>query len=185
MTSARDEILGLLPRGAVGAEIGVWTGDFSAQILAATAPQRLHLIDPFQTRHEPTYDAAWYGAARGADLSAVRDGVLERFAEEIALGQVLVHQAPSQQVLADIPPGSLDFLYIDGDHTYDAVRSDLELGFAACKPGGLICVDDYVLGRWWGDAVLRAVHEFLGAHARDCGVVFCQGGQVAIQVLPD
>ncbi len=184
MPSAREDVLSLVPQGSECAEVGVWTGDFSAKILDVVAPKRLHLIDPFVVRSEPVYDAALYGSARGADMAAIRDGVIERFADEIARGQVVLHQKPSHQVLAEVAPGTLDFIYIDGDHRYEAVRADLELSFSACKPGGLICVDDYVLGRWWGNSVLRAVHEVLGGHAVDCGIVYCRDGQVAIQVLP-
>ena len=31
------------------------------------------------------------------------------------------------------------------------------------KVGGYVCGDDYRLDGWWGDGVVRAVHEFLAA----------------------
>ena len=99
---------------------------------------------------------------------------------------VTLHNGQSFDKLIEIYAKGIraDLIYIDGDHSYEAVRADLELSFAACKPGGLICVDDYVLGRWWGNSVLRAVHEVLGGHAEDCGIVYCRDGQVAIEVSP-
>jgi hypothetical protein len=54
----RRFLLGLLPRGSVGAEIGVWRGDFSAWILRTVRPARLHLIDPWAFRSGGEYREA-------------------------------------------------------------------------------------------------------------------------------
>lgn len=45
--ASRDELIALLPKGGVVAEVGVAFGDFSEVILARTLPKRLHLIDPW------------------------------------------------------------------------------------------------------------------------------------------
>ena len=42
----REFLLHSLPRNSVGAEIGVWRGEFSADIVRRVRPRRLHLIDP-------------------------------------------------------------------------------------------------------------------------------------------
>ncbi len=185
MESFRDHVLSLLPKQAEGAEIGVWQGDFSTRILKIAEPRRLHLIDPFLTRDEPAYNEAWYGAPRGADMAAVKASVIDRFAEEISSGQVVLHAERSEDALARFPGGSLDFVYVDGDHTYEAVALDLRLSFQACRPGGLICLDDYQLGGWWKDGVVRASNEFLGAHAHTCQIVLCHAAQLVIQKLDD
>jgi predicted O-methyltransferase YrrM len=39
--------------------------------------------------------------------------------------------------------GQIDYLYIDADHTFDAVTSDLESWWPHLKVGGLIAGDDY------------------------------------------
>jgi len=36
-----------------------------------------------------------------------------------------------------------DFIYIDGDHTYEGARHDLEWGWKMLKPGGVMFLDDY------------------------------------------
>ena len=51
--------------------------------------------------------------------------------------------------------GSLDIVYIDGDHTYEAVVKDLAAWYPKVKKGGIICGDD--IG-WPG--VKKAVDEF-------------------------
>ena len=56
---------------------------------------------------------------------------------------------------------SFDWVYVDGNHLYDYVRSDLALYDPKVKPGGLIAGDDYGDAGWWEDGVTRAVDEFV------------------------
>jgi predicted O-methyltransferase YrrM len=47
-----------------------------------------------------------------------------------------------------------DMVYIDADHAYDSVKSDIKYWFPKVKQGGFIAGHDF-----WLDGVLRAVHE--------------------------
>ena len=38
---------------------------------------------------------------------------------------------------------SLDFVYLDADHSYEAVRDDIAAWWPKLKPGGLFAGDDY------------------------------------------
>jgi hypothetical protein len=49
-----------LPKGGVGAEIGVYRGEFGPDLLRVTEARELHLIDSWWTLAE-TYDDQWYG----------------------------------------------------------------------------------------------------------------------------
>jgi len=52
---------------------------------------------------------------------------------------------------------SIDFLFIDGDHNYSAVKKDLEYWYPKVKKGGIISGHDYT----WVDArVKMAVTQF-------------------------
>jgi predicted O-methyltransferase YrrM len=42
---------------------------------------------------------------------------------------------------------SLDFLFIDGDHTYEGVRKDFEMYGKLVRRGGIIAFHDIVSGR--------------------------------------
>jgi predicted O-methyltransferase YrrM len=69
---------------------------------------------------------------------------------------------------------SLDWVYIDGDHSYEAVKRDLEAYYRVVKPGGFIAGDDYgAANGWFGDGVTRAVDEF----AARCADVTIIGSQ--------
>lgn len=165
-SAARKRVLNMLPKGAVGVEIGVWKGDFSAQILRSARPATLHLIDPWAVSDAADRsDQAWYGVGKTTQLGmdGICDQVAARFAAEIARGQVCVHRADASAALGAMAPATVDYVYVDGDHSYAGVVSDLAHAFRVTKANGLICCDDYLLGAWWNDGVVRAVHELLVA----------------------
>ena len=159
----RRALLRRLPKRSVGAEIGVYEGDFSAQILGQLRPRSLHLIDPWRYEAGPRYEQAWYGGGVGASqarMDAVHAAVLERFAPEIAAGVVVVHRAPSIEAAAGFADGYFDWVYIDGNHLYEFVKADLETYHRKVRTGGHIAGDDYGAEGWWAGGVTRAVDEF-------------------------
>ena len=166
----REFILAHLPQDAVGAEIGVFKGNFSATILRVNHPRRLYLIDP------------WYpGAADlpNLDADATYTSVRDRFAAAITAGTVVVHREPSSAAAARFADGSLDWIYVDGDHHYEAVRQDLELYLPKVKVGGYIVCDDYHFAGNFGDGVTRAVDEFLARGV--CRKVFKRRSQLVMR----
>lgn len=159
-------LLRMLPKGSVGAEIGVWKGDFSARILRVVRPARLHLVDPWTFMSGEPYREARYGGQVALDQAAMDDlyeGVLRRFARPIAAGVVEVHRCPSEEAASHFTDGYFDWVYVDGNHLYPFVRRDLELFAPKTKSGGLIAGDDYGVAGWWEDGVTRAVDEFVAS----------------------
>lgn len=160
----RDFLLRSIPRGSVGAEIGVHEGDFSRRILDIVQPKRLFLIDPWRYEAAPRYRRSLYGGEAGGSQAAMDrrcQAVLARFTVEIGAGQVVVLRAPSDEAMARLEDDALDFVYIDGNHLYEFVRRDLGLSALKVRQGGLICGDDYGQGGWWRGGVKRAVDEFV------------------------
>jgi hypothetical protein len=166
----RATLLEILPRGSVGAEIGVHLGDFSDDILRIVAPARFYLVDPWEHFDTPAYKHAWYGGgAKGGqnEMDERYESVLVRFRREIDAGQVLVHRGFSNDFGLTLPADHLDWVYIDGDHTYEFVKRDLELFFGKLKPGGHLIGDDYHDGGWWAGGVKKAVDEFMRTYPVD------------------
>ena len=160
---SRGLLLSMLPTNAVGAEIGVHEGDFSRRILDVLKPRKMHLIDPWQYQTGKEFAEAYYGGkAKGGqtEVDSRYLRVLQRFQPEIQNGQVEVHRGFSNQVAVQFPDEYFDFVYIDGDHRYAAVKEDLELYFKKLKVRGLLCGDDYGESGWWKGGVERAVDEF-------------------------
>ena len=155
-------------------------GRFLRRILAEAQPAVLHLIDPWRTLDDDKHATALYGTERGIDMDAVHLGVAERFAGEIADGRVVVHRALSAEAMAGFDDGSLDFVYVDGDHAHDPVREDLEFALVKVRPGGIIALDDYRIGGWWGDDVVRATNGFIGDHRGEVTLGFAFASQVVL-----
>ncbi len=57
---------------------------------------------------------------------------------------------------------SLDFCFIDGDHSYNSVFSDLSFWWPKIKPGGVLAGHDYRQAAPWLIWVTKAVHDFFG-----------------------
>jgi hypothetical protein len=162
----RRRLLAQLPKDAVCAEIGTWRGDFAATILDNRRPRRLYLVDPWEYRTEAGYERAIYGGRKGDGqqmMDATYERVLARFRGPIDGGQVVVQRSRSLDAAAAFDDESLDWVYIDADHSYEGVKNDLDAYFRTVKPGGFIAGDDYgQVGSWFEDGVTRAVDEFAG-----------------------
>ena len=175
--AARRLVIRQFGQGGVGAEIGVFKGEFSEEILVEAKPAKLILIDPWENMDDPDLAGAWYGAGSPHDMDAIYAGVEARFASQVAAGTVELRRMSSNAALSGLADESLDFVYVDGDHRYEAVRDDLELSLAKLKPGGILAGDDYLDGGWWKGDVIRAVNEFIGRHASEIQIALVLRGQ--------
>ncbi len=155
---ARGRLLGLVPTGGVCAEIGVWKGAFTERVLRQSKPQAYHLIDPWAFQGD--MPDRWYGGAiaDGQEyMDAMHDDIQQRFG---SLPNVSIHRSPSVNAASEFEDSSFDWVYIDGDHSYEAVLADLESYAPKVKPGGWLLGDDFL---WGGESlpVKRAVEEFV------------------------
>lgn len=155
--TSREGLLPYLPKGAVGAEIGVAEGAFSAAILDSAQPVELHLIDP------------WSHLESGSDLLQAPD-ILGQVDQSLARGErfdapppnpegdelfaqvagrfegdarVRLHRQYSYKAAAGFDDGYFDFVYVDGNHHYEFVLRDLHDFAAKLKPGGLLFGHDF------------------------------------------
>jgi hypothetical protein len=73
--------------------------------------------------------------------------------------KVKILRMPSNEAHVHIPNGSLDFCFIDGNHSYEFVKEDIQLYLPKVKKGGLLGGHDY--GHVKG-GVEDAVNEIFG-----------------------
>ncbi len=161
---ARDSVLNLLPKRSVGVELGVHLGLFARQIRQRVNPVKLHLVDPWLALEDSAHKETWYARVSQAEMDGYHATVTANFDKAVKLGQVEIHRMTSWDAMARFPGNSLDWVYIDADHAFESVARDLKDSFDKVKPSGLIAGDDYKLGGWWGDGIVRAVHEFVASH---------------------
>lgn len=134
-----------------GAEVGVAFGGHSEAILQKTKVEKLYGVDPY--RHESGYDDAM-------NLPQKEFDELFRFTvKRLAVfgGRYQHVRKPSKEAAAGIP-GLLDFVYLDGDHSYKGVMEDLCAWFSKIRDGGIIGGHDY--GHMTHPGVKKAVDEF-------------------------
>lgn len=148
---------------AVGAELGVWRGEFSVQLLNELQPRTLHLVDCWC---QQVNALDWCKRCDDYHLADMRY-VQRRFAREIQSSQVAIHQAFTTVFLTLLPEDYLAWAFIDGDHRYEVVRDELRiLDLGKMAAGGIIACHDYVdpakskhaRKRKWG--VKQAVDKF-------------------------
>ncbi len=76
-----------------------------------------------------------------------------------------VRQGLSDSVAQQFAPGYFDFVYLDADHTYEGVTTDIAAWWPKVRRGGVLGGHDYILRRNPHGVVfgvVPAVHEFLG-----------------------
>ena len=169
----RENLIGFLPPGGVAAEIGVAFGDFAKVIVERTRPSRLHLIDPWSHEEAPFRDPRAYlseVARKNAAMAepppspngdAMYKGVRDLFAGH---PEVTLHRQYSYKIAREFPAAYFDFIYVDGNHTYEYVLQDL-LDFAPkVKDDGLIIGHDFFEDEFAKEnsyGVIDAVNRFL------------------------
>ena len=179
----RRALLKRLPKRGTVVEIGVWRGDFSDTILKPLKPKRLILCDPWRHFADDGQDDTLTARAGQAEMDKIANDVATRFADEIAAGRVEIRREMSKDFISGLPDGSIDVAYIDGDHSYDGLRGDLEAILPKMAVNGVIACDDYHRRGWWKNGVIRALNEFLGAHSDELRLFALEGAQVAVERL--
>jgi hypothetical protein len=137
----RVKMLEQMPKGGRCAEIGVWNGGFSGVILDVTTPSELVLIDPWDLLSDQGTEEWTHKKHQDhQEMNRMFQNVQSTYDH---IPQVTIRKGFSAEVLASFPDEYFDWIYIDGNHLYEFVRRDVELGFKKVKPGGIIAGDDF------------------------------------------
>lgn len=132
-------------RYKIGAEIGVREGHFSRYIVENTDIQKWYAIDPWENNPE---------LGNADEAYRIAKEMFQPFGERI---EMIKEYSPKA---ADfIEDNSLDFIYIDGMHTYNEVKADINAWWPKLKFGGIFAGHDYHLEDWPG--VYNSVNEFV------------------------
>jgi hypothetical protein len=124
-------------------EIGCWKGR-SAKALLEKCQGKVWCVDHFKG----SPDAQFSTRDR-----AEKEKIYERFIENVGQYPNLEIMKMSSRDAAEMYNTDADMVFIDGDHSYEAVKKDIELWLPFCRK--LICGHDY-------NEVWKAVHDVLG-----------------------
>jgi len=119
------------------AEVGVQAGSFSRKILENWGGNLL-MVD-FWGPVQGYEDVANVSEAEHLRLFEIAKKVESDFKP-----RAKVIRGLSVEVAQQIPPQSLDFVYLDADHSYKGVMEDLKAWIGKVRPGGAIGGHDYI-----------------------------------------
>ena len=123
-----------------GAEVGVWKGAFAENMLTkATGLTEYILVDPWE--HLEDWNKPFNVKQR--EFDAVYQEAMKRTKNGPHGNKVTVLRGKSHVQAAQVPDESLDFVYIDGDHTLKGIVIDLVTWYPKVKIGGLVSGDDF------------------------------------------
>ena len=129
----------------IGAEIGVRKGLNARSILKELNIKKLYLIDVWDNYNGG--DGIW------SNMEEIYESILNEFGKD---ERVQIIKDLSENAVRLIDDKSLDFVYIDGNHSYDYVLQDIELWTPKIKKYGFIAGHDFELD----SDVSKAVSKF-------------------------
>jgi hypothetical protein len=136
-------------KNLIGAEVGVRIGRHAEVILDLLDIKKLYLIDPYTPYIEQSRE--WKLHETHEWLKDAKKKLLH-YEDKISW---LIKT--SAEAVNDIGDNELDFVYIDGNHDYEFVKSDMMLYSDKVKSGGIISGHDY-----GAEGVNRAIEELFG-----------------------
>ncbi len=139
-----------MDEGACVVELGTLHGRSTCTILAGLLPSngRLTCVD--------TFDGESSTLAPSRDALETIRGVRETIESRgLPAPRILVGRSQSPDILAQVPDGSVKWLFVDADHSYEGTRSEIELWHPKLALGGIMSGHD--IDR---ESVFRAVRDF-------------------------
>lgn len=118
----------------VGAEVGVYKGQYTEHFLKAGL--KMYAVDPWLAYPDYRHPR---GQGRLDEQFEQTKAFLAPYGD-----QCTFIRKTSMEALADIPDGSLDFVYIDGNHWFKYVAEDIVEWSKKVRVGGVVCGHDYV-----------------------------------------
>jgi Protein of unknown function DUF115/Methyltransferase domain len=145
-----------------GAEIGVFTGALS-RLLLMRPDLSLTMVDHWQTSGADS-DYAQSGDFHATLTQKQQDAYFEATLEvtRFAGDRAQMIRASSVEAAQRVPDGSLDFVFIDADHSYAGCKADIQAWLPKLKPNGFISGHDYDHPEYPDFGVKRAVDEIFG-----------------------
>lgn len=144
----------------IGAEIGVFTGALSSKLLQHP-DLTLYMVDSWSTSDKDSEYAKSGDFHAGLDIEQ-QDHCFESTKKivQFAGEKAKIIRKPSIEAATEIPDASLDFVFIDADHSYEGCKADILAWTPKLKPGGLLSGHDYKNTEYPCFGVDKAVDEF-------------------------
>lgn len=139
----------------IGCEVGVFTGGHAHFILSNSKIEKLYCIDSYTNLSDsPSLITEQFSKN---EWQLCWDTMYYYTQEKLSNfgNRVQSIRQDSEEAARIITNNSLDFIFIDGDHSYLGVLKDCINYYDKVRPGGIIAGDDYQI-----NDVARALHDF-------------------------
>ena len=129
-----------------GAEVGVFVGEYSKVLLNNIPHLHLRCVDSWAWSRQGERGKwnTYWASAKGSRPRDVHEKNYQQALAALApYPGAEVMRMLSHEAAALVPDGSLDFVYIDAEHTKQGCCSDLHLWWPKVRAGGIVSGDDY------------------------------------------
>jgi hypothetical protein len=132
------------------AEIGVNVGTNAKAMCASGMAKKLICVDPYSPYHD---DSEYHNQER-------LDSFKKRAIDTLSIYPEIVvwHFEDSVGASKKFADGYFDYVYIDGDHSYEGVKRDIEAWYPKVKKNGILAGHDYINFKI---GLRKAVDEFV------------------------
>lgn len=130
MRPAFEEAKKKFGQDAICVEVGVASGDNAINVLSEWNPKCLFLVDSYPA----------YGDRTEASQSFTKEFAASRFINHPNYIWVYKDSVDASKEFTD---ESIDFIYIDANHSYASVESDILAWFRKVRVGGIIAGHDF------------------------------------------
>ncbi len=120
-----------------GVELGSFKGDFAKNITSKWMG-KLYMIDVWRPLSDEEYDDI-SNHKNHIDAYSIAMNNIKGFEEKTFM--LRMDGSEGAKLFAD---ESLDFVYIDANHTYESVKEDIDTWYRKVKKGGLVMGHDYL-----------------------------------------
>jgi len=158
----RAYILEQLSKNSIFVEVGVWKGDFSKKIWDISNPNLLVLVDSW------TFDEKVRGCAPQVNgkeplnqffFDQAKKDTFNKFKTN---ENVHILDSNSSEASSNYIDNYFDYIYLDAEHSYQAVINDLNMWYPKLKKNGVLFGDDY----YWREeddtlSLHKAYQEFI------------------------
>ena len=139
----RAYILEQLDKNSKIVEVGVWKGDFSKQILSISRPNLLVLVDSWTFDEKVRGCAPQVSGEEPLNQNFFDQAKKDTFDKFKNIQNVHILDLNSLEASSMYEDNFFDYIYIDAEHTYQAVTKDLEVWYPKLKKNGTLFGDDY------------------------------------------
>jgi predicted O-methyltransferase YrrM len=160
-------------------EVGCFEGFGTIKLidlLCSNKSSKVVCVDPFD-------DMYVKGIDEFSDIDPIFCGQYDKFINNIQhiKDKVIVERGYSEKILTKLDSKNYDFIYIDGDHSENAVYKDGVNALRLIKSGGIILFDDY----YWvhkSQVTKNGIEKFINEFNDQIVVLFRGPVQCAVMV---